>query len=99
MISVAGRGVSRLEMREMVAARYYQLLGPDRPIDNVLYSFMDKAELEEALPDLWLYGLEAQYRDVAGAHRLDDKYVPPSYVKPEWVKRLGRDDKLSSDSP
>ena len=87
-LSVAGRRVSRLEMREVVAARYYQLLGPDRPIDNVLYTFMDKAELEEVLPDLWLYGLEAQYRDAAGLHRMDDSYVPPPYEKPDWVKRL-----------
>jgi len=97
-ISVAGRKVSRLEMREVVAARYYQLLGSDRPVDNVMYSFMDKAELDEALPDLWLYGLEARYRDAAGPHRMDDKYVPPPYEKPDWVKRLGRDDKVSPDS-
>jgi len=95
VVSVAGRTVSRREMREAVAARFYQLLGPDKPLDNVVFSFMDQAELDRALPDLWLYGLEARLRDSSGWHRMDDKYTPPPYDKPDWVKRLGRDDKVA----
>lgn len=99
VVSVAGRKVSRREMHEAVAARTYQLLGADKPLDNVVYSFADKAELEDALPDLWLYGLEARLRDGDGWHRMDDKLAPPPYDKPDWVKRLGRDDKAAPDSP
>lgn len=96
VVSVAGRTVSRREMYEAVAARFYQLLGPDKPLDNVVFSFMDPAELDQALPDLWLYGLEARLRDGNGWHRVDDQYTPPPYDKPDWVKRLGRDDKVGT---
>jgi hypothetical protein len=95
VVSVVGRTISRCEMRDAVAARFYQLLGTDQPLDNVVYSFLDKTELDQALPDLWLYGHEARLRDGTGWHRMDNKYTPPSYEKPDWVKQLGRDDKVA----
>jgi hypothetical protein len=95
IVSVAGRTVSRAEMHAAAAARSYQLLGDDEPLDNVVFSFMERAELDAVLPDLWLYGLEARLRDAGGWHRLDETYTPPAYDKPEWVKKLGRDDRVS----
>jgi hypothetical protein len=94
MIAVAGRSPSRRELRDAVAARFYQLLGADRPLDNVQFRFAYQQELDAVLPDLWLYGLEAYLRDGSGLHRKDDGYAPPPYAKPAWVKALGRDDRV-----
>lgn len=95
IVTVAGREVSRREMREAVATRTYQLLGEGKPVDNVCFRFADAAELDKALPDLWLYALEAELRDGAGVHRRDDGYTPPPLDKPAWVGKLGRDDRVS----
>jgi hypothetical protein len=91
IVTVAGRVPARRELRHAVATRFYQLLGPERPVDQVTYRFADEKELEQALPDLWLYGLEAELRDGSGVHRRDDTYAPPPAGKPAWV--TGRDDR------
>lgn len=96
VISVAGRKLSRKELRTAVATRYLQLLGADRPVDRVAFSFLDRAGLDDALPDLWLYGLEARLRVGDAWQRCDDSYQPPPYPKPAWVTALGRDDKVTS---
>lgn len=57
-IVVLGRTVAPVEMRDACAARQNQILGPDRPIDNVAFVFLDPAEARVHLPRLWLYGLE-----------------------------------------
>jgi hypothetical protein len=37
-------------------------------------------------------------RDGTGWHRMDDKHTPAPYDKPDWVKRLGRDDTIGTCS-
>jgi hypothetical protein len=95
VVSVAGREPGRRELREAVALRFFQLLGPDQPVDKVVYSFMDEKELKAVIDDLWLYDMEARLRDASGWHRRDDRYVPPPAHKPSWIEKLGRDDRFS----
>ncbi|MEU5025648.1 hypothetical protein [Streptomyces milbemycinicus] len=57
-VVVIGREVSPLEMRDACAARRDQKLGPEQPVDNVAFVFLDPREASAHLPRLWLYGLE-----------------------------------------
>ncbi|MFE7045295.1 hypothetical protein ACFU9X_39545 [Streptomyces atratus] len=55
---VIGRTVSAREMRDACAARRDQVLGPEQPIDNVAFVFLDPSEADRHVPRLWPYGLE-----------------------------------------
>jgi hypothetical protein len=70
-------------------AKYAQSLGPEKPIDNVAFIFVQSEEdARRHLFDLWVRGLECwAFIDHLPA-RLDEDYTPPPPEKPEWVKRL-----------
>ncbi|MES4902761.1 MULTISPECIES: hypothetical protein [unclassified Streptomyces] len=57
-VVVLGRTVSPVEMLDACAARRYQILGPEKPLDNVAFVLLDPSEARAHLPRLWLYGLE-----------------------------------------
>ncbi|MFE7425767.1 hypothetical protein [Streptomyces sp. NPDC057545] len=57
-VVVLGRTVSPVEMRDACAVRRDQALGPDQPVDNVAFVFMDPDEARAHLPRLWPYELE-----------------------------------------
>jgi hypothetical protein len=70
-------------------AKYAQSLGPEKPIDNVAFIFVQSEEdARRHLFDLWVRGLECwAFIDHLPA-RLDEDHTPPPPEKPEWVKRL-----------
>jgi hypothetical protein len=59
-IVVIGRDVSQREMLDACAARLYQLLGPSRPLDNLVYVFMEEGRAMAHLHELWLRRLECR---------------------------------------
>jgi hypothetical protein len=56
-------------------------------IDTIAYVFIDRADAEAHLHELWLRELQCWYVDERGKHRLDDTYHPTPNP-PDWVKRL-----------
>jgi len=86
-IIVHGRDVSQAEMLDACAARYYQVLGPTQPIEDVAYIFMEEAKARQHLHELWLRELECRAIINGQEVRLDTEYNPiPD--KPEWVRQL-----------
>lgn len=86
-ITVYGRDVSQREMLDACAARLYQRLGPDQPLDNVVYVFMEQEHAIAHLHELWLRGLEC--RTIINGEEVDlmAKYYPqPAPI--EWSRVL-----------
>lgn len=83
-----GERVTQRQMLDACAARFYQALGAERPLDNVVYTFVDDDVAREHLHELWLRGLECRAFVKGVEGRLDDTYRPPPPEKPEWVVRL-----------
>jgi hypothetical protein len=83
-IVVNGRSVSQSEMLDACALRLYQRLGPDKPVDNVAYTFVREEEARAHLHELWLRELEC-WAIVKGREvRLDLDYHPTP-TPPAWV--------------
>jgi hypothetical protein len=88
-ILVHGRQVSELEMLDACAVRFYQALGPKRPVDSIAYVFAVEEEARAHLHQLWLRELEC-WAIVAGREvRLDADYHPVP-ARPDWVRTLGQ---------
>lgn len=87
-IVVNSRNVSLREMKDTCSVRFYQLFGPEEPIDDVAYVFVNENEARAHLHDLWLCGMECWTVDGGRERRLDLDYSPPIPAKPDWVKRL-----------
>jgi hypothetical protein len=83
-----GERVSQREMLDACAARFYQALGEDKPLDNVAYSFVDDDAARAHLHELWLRELECRSFVEGVERRLDDVYQPPPPDRPDWVVRL-----------
>lgn len=86
-IIVHGRQVTPGEMTDACHARKTQPLGPDQPIRNIAYVFMEPPVARALLHDLWLRGLECWTIDLGREVRLDEDHHPTP-VKPDWVKAL-----------
>jgi hypothetical protein len=81
--------VSQQDMRVACALRlHHRLTKPESDrVEQIAYVFIDRADAESHLPELWLRELERWYVDERGEHRLDADYRPtPS--PPAWVARL-----------
>ncbi len=83
-----GKTVTEREMLDACAARFYQALGPEQPLDNVVYVFVDDEAARAHLHELWLRGLGCRAFVAGLERRLDDDYRPPPPDRPEWVVRL-----------
>jgi hypothetical protein len=84
-IVVYGRAVTKAEMLDACATRYWQLLGEDKPVERAAFVFMDEKEARANLFELWLHELEC-WTIIQGIEtRLDLDFVPPAPVKPDWV--------------
>ena len=59
----------------------------DGRVERVAYVFINRADAEAHLHELWLRELECWYVDETGKHRLDDSYRPTPRP-PAWVARL-----------
>ncbi len=84
--------VSQEDMLSMCALRLQHRLTPpptDR-IDHIAYIFMERADAEAHLHEMWLRELECWYVEGRGKHRLDLDYHPVP-EPPAWVRAL--DDK------
>lgn len=57
-------------------------------IDHLAFVFMDQADAERHLHELWLREIEVWYLDGGGKHRIDADYHPTP-DPPAWVRRLG----------
>jgi hypothetical protein len=82
-----GEEVTQRQMLDACAVRLNQALGPDQPLDNVVYVFVEEDTARAHLHELWLRGLECRVFIEGVETRLDEDYQP-SPVKPEWVTRL-----------
>lgn len=87
-VVVHGREISQLEMLEWCAARKYQSFGPDKPVDQVGFVFMEEKVAKQHLHELWLRELECWTIRRGEEVRLDDHYAPKA-VLPAWVRSSG----------
>lgn len=91
---LAGRDPTPRELRDAAASRHYQSLGPDSPVKEVRFVFVDGELARRNLHTLWLYGHRCF---LAGPHEersLDADYTPPVPQRPLWVTDLGRCDRV-----
>jgi hypothetical protein len=93
IVVAPGIEVRQQDMRVACGLRlHHKLTRPtsDR-IDTIAYVFIDRADAETHLHELWLRELQCWYVDERGKHRLDDTYHPTPNP-PDWVKRLNERD-------
>jgi hypothetical protein len=82
------RSIPRAELLDACAARLWQLLGEDRPIERIGYVFVIEEEARQNLHELWLRDIECWAYIEGIETRIDQDYTPPPPQKPEWVQRL-----------
>jgi hypothetical protein len=81
-VAVLGRAVSPREMLDARAARG-EVKG--KMVNNVGFVFLDETEIGDHLYELWRRGLECWTIREGREVRLDDSYVPPPPVTPDWA--------------
>ena len=86
-IVVIDRIVSQREMLNYCAARHYQVLGKDKPLDKVAFVFIKEEEARKYLHELWLRELECWTFINSIETRIDIDYQPV-VDKPDWVLNL-----------
>jgi hypothetical protein len=94
-IVVHGREVTQHEMLDACAARHYNVLGPDKPLDNVAFVFMAESAAREHLHEMWLRELECRAIIDGKEVILNTDYNPPPPEKPQWVKDLEAQESVS----
>jgi hypothetical protein len=84
-IVVNGREVSQQEMLDACASRLYQKLGPERPLDDIVYVFVEEEPALAHLFELWVRELECHVFRAglevdleAGSH--------PQPMPPQWAR-------------
>jgi hypothetical protein len=83
-----GNEVKQGEMLCNAALRLHHRTAPSTtPVERVAYVFVDEADAQAHLHELWLRELECWLVDDKGKRRLDLDYHPVPNP-PEWVKRL-----------
>ena len=87
-IVVHGREVTQHEMRDACAARHYNILGPDNPLNNVAFVFIEESVAREHLHELWLRELECRAIIDGQEVLLNTDYDPPPPEKAQWVRDL-----------
>lgn len=85
-IVVIDRVISQREMLDYCAARHYQVLGKDKPLDKVAFVFMREEEARAHLHELWLRELEC-WTFIDGVETRIDTDYHPTPEKPDWVRR------------
>ncbi|MGW8850074.1 hypothetical protein ACWGNE_20125 [Streptomyces xiamenensis] len=83
-VVVIGRELPAVELLDAAAARHYQALGPEEPLDNVAFVLLDPEEAREQLPRLWLYGLECWTIIDEVKTRLETEEPPPAVEELAW---------------
>jgi len=81
-IVVAKREVTPREMLEATLLRGSNAAGPDSPLEHVAFLYIDEAQAQRDLHELWLHGLEC-WTYIRGVEtRIDEAYVPPPRPRP-----------------
>ena len=83
-VVVHGRTVPQREMLDACALRHYRTLGPERPVEQVAYVFVEERNARAHLHELWLRELECRALVDGLEIRLDEDPAPVP-VKPAWV--------------
>lgn len=82
---IHGRVVSAQEMFDAAAARLLQPFGSEKPIEKVVYVFIDRVAADAQMPALWRYGHHVHLIGDDGVERrIDDTYVP-RLERPAWT--------------
>ncbi len=92
VVCAPGRVVSQREMLDACAERLVAKYTAEKPVRSLRYVFIDPADAECHLHEMWLRDIEV-WTIVSGQEvRLDDGYTPVPLV-PEWVHQaLARND-------
>lgn len=69
-----GGEVTQREMLDACAARHSQILGPQQPINNIVYVFVEEGTARAHLHELWLRGLECRVFIEGVETNLSDNY-------------------------
>lgn len=85
-IIVHGINISNRQLLDASAGKYYKIFGPEMPVDNVAYIFMDELLAEKHLHTIWLHGLECRTIRQGKEITLTDEYNPLP-EKPDWVTK------------
>jgi hypothetical protein len=83
-IVVTGRPPSALEMLDACAAKRFNALGPDKPLERIAYIFPDAAVAKAHLHALWVRELECVALVNGVEKRLDESYNPPDSTLAGW---------------
>lgn len=84
---VHGRELSQAEMLDAATYGIEMRTDPKTPIDHVAYVFIEEAEAQKHLHELWLRGLQCIAIRNGAELRLDEAYHPTP-DPPDWVKAL-----------
>ncbi|MBK7585210.1 MAG: hypothetical protein IPI67_34110 [Myxococcales bacterium] len=89
IITVKARTISAKELREAAIVRRFQSFGEDKPIDNIVYVFVDEAEAMQHLEAMWFHGFEVRLIGDDGQERRIDEGFEPRVQRPAWVPASG----------
>jgi hypothetical protein len=82
---IGDRDVPEVEMLDACAMRYFQILGPEQPIERVSYVFADLARARAHVHELWLRELECWAVAGGTPSRIDTSYdaapAPPAWAR------------------
>jgi len=84
VVSAPGRVISQREMLDACAERLVAKYNPEQPARTLRYVFIDPADAEKHLHELWLRDIEVWAIENGKEVRLDDRYHPTP-IAPAWV--------------
>jgi hypothetical protein len=81
-VIVHGTELSPRLLLDYSAARRWQTLGKESPLERIAFIFMESEQAEQYLETLWLRGLESYVIEEGAEVRLDENFTPPPKKKP-----------------
>ena len=82
-VVVHGNDISNRQLLDASAAKRYQALGPNMPLNNVAFVFMEEEKAKTHLHSIWLHGLQCRAIIKGKEVVLTEGYDPP-VKKPAW---------------
>jgi hypothetical protein len=86
-VVVHGKDIPNRQLLDACAARLYQPLGFDKPINNIVYVFMEEEPARRHVHQIWLRDLECRMISKGREEIISDNY-DPQQVKPDWVLNI-----------
>jgi hypothetical protein len=87
-ITVTGRDLTPREVAEACTRRNFGERRGQKPVDRLIYVFVEEDRGRRHVHDLWLRGIECRTFVNGKEVTLTDAYAPPAPVVPDWVKRF-----------